>query len=513
MTTIFPEEPTSAGNWRTADDHLDNPENLRDRLLPFDGQPPGEGGGQPQILSVENLNGNARITVSCPSVPGADRFEWSAGSNTGPERWALGPAISFESVIVFEAPRQEDVNDNSFFCYRGANEFGTAPTYHCNGFVIEGVDTDPEVLGAPDITGGSASGDGESVTLTLASGANADNHDVHRVLGDVNFAAGTGNRIATDIGQVISSYQDSTVTPENIYSYRVTSKKAGFTPVESNRFVVSTAVNESPPPQGDYTGLHPNEPNGFSRWLEHDFTGQIEVRPLSHAGFISWTDAAGNYTTVVDPSMSSSSALRIRYPNGFPDGVSPGRFTASDTDSTSTSTPLREWYVSLWIKLEAHSSDGGWEMPPAGNKLWYNGYGRRGHVNNGGYIMLRTGGGPAVRTSVETVLQTDRPELSSIHGNYFGGQTDFPVGPWNHIEVLQTLSTPGVHDATIRTWCNGVLWQSTEAAQNQGFNDWDLGFYGLHWAPVWGGTCGAGCPRTRTDFMRIGHIYVSGIPQ
>lgn len=264
---------------------------------------------------------------------------------------------------------------------------------------------------------------------------------------------------------------------------------------------------------GQWSPGNPNEPAGFTRWAEHDFT-ELPNGALSHAG-LATTSYGGNYQIVDDATASEGKALRIRYGKGHRDGTSPGRFFVFDKGGSSASTALREWYISLWVMLEEHP-EGGWEAPPNELKLWYSGFGRRGRGNGGGAVSFSHGGpvntiatgfrsranARASATSVITVQQDNRG----------AGRHIFP-GRWHHVEFHGTLSTPGQSNGTYRMWVDGVLVNEQTAVQNQHPDDWKNGFFEFHWSPVWGGKCSSGCPKKRDDFMRLGHLYISGIRQ
>lgn len=512
MTTINPGVPGPLGTWRTAEDRSSNADIIRDRITPGGTSPPDEGGGQPQILSVVSLNGNARVTVSCPDVPGADRFEWWAGSNTGPERWALGsqefPNVSFTSQVEFDAPRQQDVDDSSFFCYRGANVFGPAPNFNCNGFVIDGVEAPPSELGAPTIDSAASTQDGESVVLMVTPGANAENHDVHRILGNATFTASDLNRIATNIGPLPASYGDLGASPDNIYSYRLTSKKSGLTPVQSNQVSVSTSVAGS----GFDPAFRPNEPAGYTRWAEHNCTYlALGGDPLSHEGVGTGFAIGGNYDgTFADPTSSGGGSIRVRFPQGLSGGSSPGTFNIKKSGVFETTPALREWYISIWFYFEPNPADGGWEFHPVSQKLFYRGALVRDRPNALGPVhCLGTGTGSAgVRTTIRGARSSVRPRWDDVAKFYNSTAVQPPIGSWVQLEMHEVKSDPDVENGIMRTWWNNTLVFNDTAVQNQSAGQ-ENGLFNVHFAPVWGGS--ANFTKGRDDFMRFGHIYVSGI--
>jgi hypothetical protein len=205
------------------------------------------------------------------------------------------------------------------------------------------------------------------------------------------------------------------------------------------------------------------------------------------------------------------SALRIRYPKGLNDGSTPGRFFAWDQPSLAAATELDEWYIALWIMLEGDD----WECAPNETKLWYNGVGNKSNANRGGAQTLAHCGDPNTINLHKRIRMSHRPCSSCTIVTVSSSDLapPFPHGVWHLLEFHGQTSAPDKADATYRTWLNGVLISQKTTVQNQATADaWMAGFFEFHWAPVWGGNCGsAGCPKQRDDYMRIGHLYVSGI--
>jgi uncharacterized protein YjdB len=289
----------------------------------------------------------------------------------------------------------------------------------------------------------------------------------------------------------------------------VTGQSAGTTEIrgvhEGLGGEASVAITEN-----SRSGRYPNEPAGFVRWVEHDMT-TLPYGPLSGAGYAS-TDYGDNYTLIADPErpVGSGDVLRIRYPEGHSDGNSPGRFFAYDQRTVDERTILREWYVSLWVKLEGED----WEWPPNELKLWYNGVGNIGEASKGGAHGFNSPGALAISDRVQPriVWRKTRTSLSSAENGTIAQEK---VGQWLHFEFLGEISTPDVADARYQVWINGTQ-LNDRYVQNQSLIDgpWTTGFYEFHWAPVWGGKCySPGCPKTRDDYMRIANLYISGIPQ
>ncbi|MEX2531206.1 MAG: Ig-like domain-containing protein [Gemmatimonadota bacterium] len=266
---------------------------------------------------------------------------------------------------------------------------------------------------------------------------------------------------------------------------------------------------------GGTSADRPNEPEGFSPWLDHDFScvPGTECTVASGTGHFSSHGPGGNYSIIQDPSFpgTGQDVLRIRYPQGLPDGSSPGRFFGHDkAGGASVSTALAEWYVALWVKLDGP----GWEVPPNELKLWYNGLGDRSRASRGGKVSLAHGGNTnSVTDAFGRLRVSTRANDSSVAENFTSSSADFTVGEWHLVEFYGKASTPGKSDGAVRIYLNGKQVLSQSNIQNQDEPGWDVGFFEFHWSPVWGGSCGDGCPKLRDDTIRLGSLYVSGKPQ
>jgi hypothetical protein len=252
-------------------------------------------------------------------------------------------------------------------------------------------------------------------------------------------------------------------------------------------------------------GLYPNEPAGFTRWLEHDFSYMPSSgwAAASGGGYLSTPTNPPNYTVVSDPAAPHGAphSLRIRFPNALPDGVTPGTFDGRDGNGATIRT-LDSWYVSVWFLFEG--SD--WEAPPATQKFWYNRNTQASDMNLGGMTL---GSGVGTRTILSQWYSYRYWHVTSSGGADAVIQT-LPgpqLGTWYHMEqVVQLEGTyPAMNAANVKTWINGTL------MQNANHSAWAAAPFGVfHWAPVWGGACAGGCARERDDYLRIARLYVSG---
>lgn len=378
------------------------------------------------------------------------------------------------------------------------------------------VDPEPPDPEAPEITQITAP-ESDEIHLTITPGENTDQHDLHRISGIANFDVDAGNLHAAGIGEVPPvPYIDTTsVQEETSYSYRVAGKFGGNIISVSQRVSITTPSGEIPTPGGTVDpSFRPNEPNGFQRWLEHDCTFVPGGGALSHAGYAG-SALGGFYKPVDDTSSSNGKSIRIRYPSGFAAGSSPGRFFAWDAPNQSSATALKEWYISIWLMCEANTLDGGYEFHPGDNKTFYRGALWKQQGNALGFFGWK-GGGQMIRTTYGGAQIGVRPCPKVVADFTHMNTSGLLVGDWIHVEVRESLSDPDTANGSVQVWLNNVQKVNRFNVQNQcsvgpDGNPATTGFFEFHWAPVWGGT--GDFVKTRDDFMRIGHIYVSGIPQ
>ena len=86
--------------------------------------------------------------------------------------------------------------------------------------------------------------------------------------------------------------------------------------------------------------------------------------------------------------------------------------------------------------------------------------------------------------------------------------TKVRAGQWHHFEMYAKINTIGQNNGIWQWWLDGTLMGEytdivfiTPAKPS--------GFYGITYNPVWGGQ--GGTPKTRTDYLWLDHLYLSGI--
>jgi len=284
----------------------------------------------------------------------------------------------------------------------------------------------------------------------------------------------------------------------------------------------------------------PNEPAGFQRWAEHDMT-TLPDGDLSHQGYAD-VGYGDNYTVVGDPSAPNGRAVRIRYPKGQRGGRSPGRFFVwsqenPDGGNHRTSVELDEVYISLHVQLEGED----WEFPGSELKMFYTGGGRQG-THTWGHASFYTGGWYGNHRSQDgdesqffhrhqQFRVSARPSSSEatrmIRNTRYADDEHrhallHHVGPWRHLEYYRKAGDVDTPNGIIRLWVDGeLLIEATDVLDQTTYDgDWTYGFHQFHWSPVFGGgfskNCdedGDHCVKRRDDFMRLGHLYISGVPR
>ncbi len=263
--------------------------------------------------------------------------------------------------------------------------------------------------------------------------------------------------------------------------------------------------------------LRPHEPPGFVRFAEFDGRGPIPFEGTSEAEHsenqigVWWARRQGkaNLTFVEDPTAAASppTVVRTRFPSGLKAGSGPVSFWGWDR-ARGRQGQKRALYLAMWIMIEGED----YFQNNNGTKMGFFGYGRDSEHSaaNEGIIILNGGG-------------KDHFTAGAFGLHFFQGGHIRPVrvlsqnkderklmtcGVWHQWEMVLELNDLGVANGTLRMWVDGTEIMNygnvvyvTRENQN--------GFYGWKWNPTWGGGKG---PRTREDFMRIDHVYMSGIP-
>lgn len=274
------------------------------------------------------------------------------------------------------------------------------------------------------------------------------------------------------------------------------------------------------------SGLYPNEPAGFSRFAEHDFSGVPGT-----AGTQGTLD--GNFQTLRSPATRiavASDASAPQSPSGvlqvdFAQGTQPGfsaptgyrLFTGWDGPDNLSNTEYSEIYESTRFKIQGVNGTN-FETNTVGVKM----LGYWGVADNNGdpasspgpvqlysLFMNSHEGGPG--TSLETRFNINmytQGVNSEVYPQNRNLSKRAQVGAWHQFEIYMRLNTIGQANGVWRWWLDGVL---LGEYTNMTFitASRPSGFFGRTFDPVWGGS--GATAKTRTDYLWLDHMYISGV--
>lgn len=288
---------------------------------------------------------------------------------------------------------------------------------------------------------------------------------------------------------------------------------------------IGSIINQSSGPNS----LYPNQPGGFTRICEHDFTvkpgGLNSVVQNGIAGYW-WRDSTreSNLSISADgiAGQSIPNYLRQKFPVGLEDGDYPTFFIGwndSALGANINSDNLSEIYVSIWLRIYGNGIT--YENQSTGTKLFYVPY--MNLVQNNQSTLFLKGNTPAGTLSYSTswelrwyfrevLADGSDPGGGAVgHGQNIDATKYITVATWHHVEGYlkrNTLSTPPTADGIFKLWIDGHLVSHyTDMRYSSEANP--RGFYQFRGAPVFGGD--AGEIKTRDDYIDFDHVYVSGV--
>ena len=294
------------------------------------------------------------------------------------------------------------------------------------------------------------------------------------------------------------------------------------------------------------SAAYPNEPTGFSPIVEMDFSklpGTTGAAAVGQASHLFWGGDT-NMTLVNDATapQSGASVLQTRMPQGLQAGYPPGHFAF--WNSLTAPQDYRRIYVSFWIRIPG--SD--YENQAVYTKLFYFAHGND-YQKNEDVIALEGKGTNGLMSAMALNFSHSQADDRSLDVNgttslgsgvtrteNVNTATKLTVGTWHHVELFADVgtvqpfqrqpsgswiwnATGGNYDGTVRMWLDGTKVMEYSPANGNGlkFLDSDYsftrGFFASEWTPVWGGVGGCGsttCYRTRTDYIDMDHLYISG---
>jgi hypothetical protein len=299
--------------------------------------------------------------------------------------------------------------------------------------------------------------------------------------------------------------------------------------------VIATTSTLSP------STTYPNLPSGLTRLAENGFSnvpgsgasdeyiypgGSWSRSGSWNTGSVAPRTRNWGVTTDVTAPQSASSVLQYVWPQGLTGGSGTG-FTFYADWLTPFPNGVKELYVSWRMKIPTADFETNVVMT---KMLGYVSYGSTTRRNQSftWYAGPNYTGHPAIYGGT-VPFGTFVHNLGSCVGNYYpNGSGHFDAARWHQVEIYEKLNSvnpdgTGNSDGIYRVWVDGNLEQNLTAVLFVGgasqvctganappspdTGTGKLGFYQLHYDPIWGGTGGT---KTRDDFLWIDHVFVAG---
>lgn len=247
---------------------------------------------------------------------------------------------------------------------------------------------------------------------------------------------------------------------------------------------------------------YPNEPNGYSVVFAHDF--QAFPNGSNGEAGDDWLEDGGhssNNTIVTDGTapFGDTNVLRTRAPNGLAGGESYCNITVDQKDSGRKTSQ----YFCLNFMIEGTD----YQNQATGTKFGFFSYGdtAAGAMNQSFLILVGTGA-----TALQSAPNMELWQQGAIADRTLGSNlasSAIAVGSWHRLEMLMTTNTIGSSNGLFKMWVDG---SQTHNYTNVVYRDstYSLGLAGWKWQPYWGGVGGT---RSRDDYFRLAHVYMSGI--
>lgn len=257
---------------------------------------------------------------------------------------------------------------------------------------------------------------------------------------------------------------------------------------------------------------HPNEPPGYVAFAEHNLSS-IPSAQRTLGGLLGQWYGPGTGTlnlSVVFPDLtapeSPPNVHRTRFPNGLKAGTGPTDW--GGWDSQGLSATKSKIYFSMWLQIEGAD----FEQNNNGTKMGYFGYGRAVNTSAGneGIIILEGQGSQHFIANSFKLHYYQGGHITPARIIYQNADTRklMTVGVWHHIEVVNELNTLGQANGILKMWIDGIkILDYNDITYITTGNT--AGFWSWRWNPTWGGGLG---PKTRDDYMRMDHVYISGVP-
>ena len=278
--------------------------------------------------------------------------------------------------------------------------------------------------------------------------------------------------------------------------------------------VDSVLANAPPPPPPPPPGGNPNEPAGFQRFAENDFTVPMldHTAPTGLLGL--WRaeilDSDNTYVADAAAPKSPLPVFQGKYPAGWTAGYTPIKWEGWDgaANSLGYGTEMAQMYLSLWIRFPGAD----YENQSVGTKFFYLGVGEsKASAGNQLYTMLYhpSGAGQTIASNFPVSMEQQSAVAGVNNRTEITAAPVFSIGAWHRMEFVLQLNTIGQANGVFRWWVDGTLVMDyrdmiyVDAAN-------PLGFFTFKFWPYWGGGGGS---KTRDDYVQVDHIYLSGIPK
>lgn len=267
------------------------------------------------------------------------------------------------------------------------------------------------------------------------------------------------------------------------------------------------------------SGEYRNEPAGLEPIAESDF----DCRPGQGCESVGmWRESndpwkQGNMAVVADASgpASPGSALRLRFPADMRDGISPVRFDAWGPEINYGGVyDYKEIYVTYWLKIEGSN----YENETVGTKTHYIAYGSTIRQNHSAPFLDGTFSDQSVMTQMTYApyvyeMEDDGSDAGGGAVRRTPNVTNYSkklqVGQWTQVEVYYRINDigPTQDNGVMKVWIDGTLTHSETGIRYRSDQN-PKGFYNIQFTPVYGGNVGD--VRTRDDYWRLDHFYISG---
>lgn len=286
--------------------------------------------------------------------------------------------------------------------------------------------------------------------------------------------------------------------------------------------------------------LHPNEPAGFERIAETNFSqtmqygvtvagitgdagsGDFHISSTARPGIVNDTDPTAPF--------SPSAIMKYNWPNALRDGNNGiGYFLLWKSGNISgTGAQYTQIYISYIVRYNGTSSDPAvrgldFQNQGTGSKLFYIPYANTARENHS-YIMLDGDDKDAETAPNGTIASSFKlrwwisqmnpdgsdPGHSSGHDANVNGSKLFTIGDWHNLEVWMKINDIGLANGAGKIWIDGIQTHDLTGLTFRSSTNPDS-FYRFHHDGVWGGDIGQ--IRNRIDYTFLDHVYVSGIVQ